>query len=145
ERNFYQEVDQRSIYAGLTKFSARVDKAERLPDLLQQAMRVSTTGSPGPVHLELNGFWGGVLMEEFEPVMPPAPRYARCPPVRPLADPLDVQIAAKALNKAERPIIVAGSGIRTSRADAALLEFVRRAGIPVATSLDAKAAIPESE
>lgn len=145
ERNFYQEVDQRSVYSGLTKFNARVEKAERLPDLLQQAMRMATTGSPGPVHLELAGFWGGVLMEEFEPVMPPEPRYAHCPPVRPLADPQDIRTASAALSQASRPIIVAGSGIRASRAQAALLEFARLTGVPVATSLDAKDAIPESD
>lgn len=145
ERNFYQEIDQRPIYAGLTKFSARVEKAQRLPDLLQQALRVATTGSPGPVHLELSGFWGAVLMEEIEYVMPPEPRYGMCPPVRPAASPDDIRTAATALRKAERPIIVAGSGIRASRAQAALLKFARLARIPVATSLDAKAAIPESD
>ncbi|MFN7040176.1 MAG: thiamine pyrophosphate-binding protein [Acidovorax temperans] len=145
DRNFYQEIDQRSIYAGLTKFSARVEKAQRLPDLLQQALRMATTGSPGPVHLELGGFWGGVLMEEFENVMPPTPRYGACPPVRPTAPPEDVRAAADALRKAKRPIIMAGSGIRASRAQAALLNFARLANIPVATSLDAKAAVPEND
>ncbi|SDH86168.1 thiamine pyrophosphate-binding protein [Paraburkholderia phenazinium] len=145
ERNFYQEIDQRPIYAGLTKFSARVEKAQRLPDLLQQALRVATTGSPGPVHLELSGFWGAVLMEEVEHVMPPEPRYGFCPPIRPAASAEDIRTAATALRKAERPIIVAGSGIRASRAQAALLKFARFARIPVATSLDAKAAIPESD
>ncbi|MBA5686164.1 thiamine pyrophosphate-binding protein [Rugamonas apoptosis] len=145
ERNFYQEIDQRSIYAGLTKFSARIDKVQRLPDLFQQAVRMATTGSPGPVHLELGGFWGGVLMEEFEPVMPPEPRYGACPPVRPQAPMEDIRTAAAALRKARRPIIMAGSGIRASRAQTALLNFARMAKIPVATSLDAKAAIPESD
>lgn len=145
ERNFYQEIDQRSIYAGLTKFSARVERAQRLPDLLQQALRVSTTGSPGPVHLELGGFWGGVLMEEVTSEFPPEVRYGTCPPLRPTAPPEDVRTAANALRKAKRPIIMAGSGIRGSRAQAALLSFARLAKIPVATSLDAKAALPESD
>lgn len=145
DRNFYQEVDQRSIYAGLTKFSARIEKAQRLPDLFQQALRVATTGSPGPVHLELNGFWGGVLMEEFETVMAPEPRYGFCPPLRPATPADDVRAAAAALRKARRPIIMAGSGIRASRAQAELLRFARLANIPVATSLDAKAALPESD
>jgi acetolactate synthase-1/2/3 large subunit len=145
ERNFYQEVDLRSIYAGLTKFSARVDKAGRLPDLLQQALRVATTGSPGPAHLELGGFWGGALMEEMESAMAPEPRWGACPPVRPAADLQDVRTAAAALRKAQRPIIVAGSGIRASRAQAALADFARRANIPVAASLDAKAVLPESD
>ena len=40
---------------------------------------------------------------------------------------------------------MAGSGIRASRAQAALLNFARLAKIPVATSLDAKAVVPESD
>ncbi len=145
ERNFYQEIDLRSIYAGLTKFSARVEKAQRLPDLLRQSLRIATTGSPGPVHLELGGFWGAVLMEEFDSVMGPEPRHGCCPSFRPAAAVEDIQTAASAIRNAKRPIIVAGSGIRVSRAQAALLKFARLAKIPVATSLDAKAAIPESD
>lgn len=145
ERNFYQEIDLRSIYAGLTKFSARVEKAQRLPDLLRQSLRIATTGSPGPVHLELGGFWGAVLMEEFDSVMGPEPRHGCCPSFRPAAAVEDIQTAVSAIRNARRPIIVAGSGIRVSRAQAALLKFARLAKIPVATSLDAKAAIPESD
>src|SRR3954447_14052633 len=66
DSNKYQEIDQRSIWAGVTKRSARVEKAHRLPDLLGQAMRVATSGSPGPVHLELGGFTGGVLGAETD-------------------------------------------------------------------------------
>ena len=145
ERNFYQEIDQRSVYAGLTKFSARVDKAQRLPDLLQQALRVATTNSPGPVHLELGGFWGGALMEEFESVMEPDPRYGACPPFRPGAPSGDVRTAAVALRAAKRPIIMAGSGVRASRAQKALLDFAHKTQIPIATSLDAKAVVSESD
>jgi acetolactate synthase I/II/III large subunit len=145
ERNFYQEVDQRSIYAGLTKFGARVEKAARLPDLLQQALRVATTGTPGPVHLEVGGFYGAVLTEEFDNPIPLEPRYGSCPAVRPAAPRDDVRAAAAALRTADRPIIVAGSGIRASHAQAALLQFARLTQIPVATSLDAKSALPESE
>ncbi|PMS15453.1 acetolactate synthase [Trinickia dabaoshanensis] len=145
ERNFYQEFDQRSIYAGVSKFSARVEKAQRLPDLLGQAFRVATTGSPGPVHLELGGFWGASLTEEIENPMRPEPRYGSSPPIRPAAPVDDVRIAAAALRQSERPVIVCGSGIRASRAQSALLDFARRAKVPVATSLDAKAVMPESD
>ncbi|TKJ80317.1 acetolactate synthase [Pseudomonas sp. CFBP13509] len=145
ERNFYQEHDQRSIFAGLTKFSARVEKAQRLPDLLQQAFRVATTGSPGPVHLELDGFWGGVLLEEFESVMRPDPRYGSSPAMRPTSAPEDIRTTVTALREAKRPIIMVGSGIRASRAQSAVLDFAHFSRIPVATSLDAKAVVPESD
>jgi acetolactate synthase-1/2/3 large subunit len=146
ERNTYQEVDQRPIWAGLTKMSARVETAARLPDLLGLAMRAATTGAPGPAHLELNLFTGGVLDEPLADEAPlPDPRFARCPALRQAAPAEDVAAAAKALAEAERPIVVAGSGIRASGAQAALTAFVRRLNLPLATSLDAKAVLPESE
>jgi len=54
-RNFYQEVEDLSQFDPVTKFNARVDDPERLQDLLRQAFRVTTSGSPGPTHLQLRG------------------------------------------------------------------------------------------
>ena len=145
ERNTYQEVDQRPLYSGLTKMTARVETVARLPDLLSQAMRTATTGAPGPVHLELNGFIGGVLDEQLLFAPAPDARYAAAPAVRHAAPEQDVAAAVRAIAQASRPIIVAGSGIRASRAQAALAAFARKAKIPLAASLDAKAVMPESD
>lgn len=143
ERNTYQEVDQRPIYAGLTKFDARVETASRLPDLLNQAMRVATTGTAGPVHLELGGFLGGVLDDEVVSPHRVDPSFAMMPGIRTATDAASVARAALLLAKAERPIVIAGSGIRASRASESLRHFVERWQIPLATSLDAKAALPD--
>ena len=145
DRNTYQEIDQRPVFAGLTKMTARVESTARFPDLLGQAMRVATTGAPGPVHLELNGFTGAVLDEELERPALPDPRYAAAPALRQPAAAEDVAAAIRALSHAERPIIVAGSGIRASRAQEALAVFVRKARVPLATSLDAKAVLPDGD
>lgn len=145
ERNTYQEVDQRPIYAGLSKMTARVETATRFPDLLGQAMRVATSGAPGPVHLELNGFTGGVLDEALADPPPVDRRYAAAPPVRHAAPHDDIEAAVRAITNARRPIIVAGSGIRASRAQDALAAFSRALQLPLAASLDAKAALPESD
>src|SRR6185437_10050111 len=82
DRNNYQEIDQRPIWSGLTKMSARVENAARLPDLLGQAIRIATSGSPGPVHLELGGFTGGVLGGEVGDTPLPDPRFSTYPSVR---------------------------------------------------------------
>lgn len=145
ERNTYQEIDQRPIWAGLTRMSARVEDARRLPDLLGQAMRVATGGVPGPVHLELNGFTGGVLDGAVETTMAPDPRWALCPSIRHPAPEADVASACAAIARAERPVVVAGSGIRASGAQEALARFVNRLGLPLATSLDAKAVLPDGD
>ncbi|MGV3770450.1 MAG: thiamine pyrophosphate-binding protein [Sphingobium phenoxybenzoativorans] len=145
DRNQYQEVDQQPIYAGLTKMTSRIDMASRLPDMLGQAMRVATTGAPGPVHLELAGFTGFVLSEPMDAAPLPDPAFALCPAVRHAAPFADIQRAADLLQQAERPVIIAGSGIRSSRAQDALKQLVRRHKLPLATSLDAKAVLAESD
>ena len=145
ERNFYQEAEQRGFFAGVTKMSARVETASRFADLIRQAVRTAVSGQPGPTHLEIAGFWGSLGTEDAPEAPKFEPRYGVCPPCRPSGDPDHVAALARRLSAAARPIVVAGSGIRASQASAQLLAFVRRARIPVATSLDAKAAIPESE
>lgn len=144
-KNFYQEVDQFPIFSGLTKMSARVEASSRLPELLGQAIRVATTGSPGPVHLELVAQGNPLDVELAEEPPPPDARYAFYPPVRYPAPAEDVKAALQAIAKAKRPLIVADEGIRNSQAGAALRAFSQKLKLPVATSLDAKAAMMESD
>jgi acetolactate synthase-1/2/3 large subunit len=144
-RNNYQEIDQQPIWGAITKASMRVEGGHRLPELLGQAMRVATSGAPGPVHLELNGFTGGVLADDTAGAALPDPRYANAPSVRQAAPAQDVEAALRVIGLAGKPIIIAGSGIRQSNAFEALRAFAHHLRIPVATSLDAKAALPESD
>ena len=72
------------------------------------------------------------------------PRFAHIPPFRPEAEPEAVEEALRALNGAQRPVIVAGGGVIWSRAEAELVALAERLSIPVATSLSAKATIAES-
>ncbi|MEJ0023314.1 MAG: thiamine pyrophosphate-binding protein [Alphaproteobacteria bacterium] len=145
DRNNYQEVDQQPVFAGLVKMHARVDAVGRLPDLLGQAMRVATTGAPGPVHLEFGEPAGALMDQEFAFAPPVDARYANAPAIRHAAPAEDVKAAIAALAKAKRPIIVAGSGIRSSGATEALRRFYKKANVPIATSLDAKSAPPEDD
>jgi len=144
-RNNYQEIDQQPIWAAITKLSMRVEGGHRIAELLGQAMRVATSGAPGPVHLELNGFTGAVLADDTAGAPLPDPRYASAPSIRQAAPAQDVEAALRVIGSASRPIIVAGSGIRQSNAFEALRAFANHLRIPVATSLDAKAALPESD
>ena len=52
-RHAYQNAEDHTAWAGVTKANYSVDAASRFPDLLRQAFRDATTGAPGPVHLEL--------------------------------------------------------------------------------------------
>ena len=53
DREAFQEVDFRKMYAPLAKWVTQIDLAERIPELLNQAFQVATSGRPGPVVVAL--------------------------------------------------------------------------------------------
>src|SRR5215472_18288555 len=109
-RNFYQEIEDFPLFKPVTKFSAQVTDASRLPDLLRQAFRAATVGKPGPVHLELAGHAGEVIEDqEFEAEIPETDAV-KVPPLRACAEAVAIERALGALRKAQRPVIVAGGG-----------------------------------
>jgi acetolactate synthase-1/2/3 large subunit len=137
-RRLYQEVDDLSAFDPVTKFNVTVDAAERIPDLVRQAFRVAVSGAPGPVHLQFRGNEGQVDAEECEVEATCDPRFARVPPFRPEPEPDSVRAALALLERAERPVFVAGGGVRASGAAGELAALAQKLGIPVATSLNGK-------
>jgi acetolactate synthase-1/2/3 large subunit len=137
-RHTYQQADDQRMFAALTKLSELVTTADRLPDLLRQAFRVATTGRPGPVHLELKGHLGELEQEAADLSVVVEERFARVPAFRPAPEPETVAEAARLLAAAERPVIVAGGGVRASRAGAELVALAERLSAPVVTAMDAK-------
>jgi acetolactate synthase I/II/III large subunit len=143
-RYLYQIVEDFQMFQPVTKFNARVDKPERFPDLLRQAFRAATTGSPGPVHLELPGRLGEGAQGEIDAEVIVEPQYGCYPAHRPEAPAHQVAEAARILAGAERPVIVAGGGVTSSDAGAELVRLAELLSIPVATTPNGKGAIPES-
>ncbi|WP_433733270.1 thiamine pyrophosphate-binding protein [Nocardia sp. CA-129566] len=137
-KNQYQQIDDFPIFEPLTKYNARVDLPERIPEMIRQAFRVATTGRPGPVHLEFAGHAAEIEATEcvFEVVV--EERFSHVPAFRVHPEPAAVHAAAEVLANAERPIIVAGGGVRQSDAAAELVALAEKMGIPVATSMNAK-------
>jgi acetolactate synthase-1/2/3 large subunit len=141
-RKVYQEVDDVPAFETVTKMNVTIDAVERIPDMLRQAFRVATSGAPGPVHLQFAGNEGQIDAEEAEMDTRCEPRFASVPPFRPMAPDADLSRALDLLRKAERPVIVAGGGVRASGAGPALVALAEAMAIPVATSLNGKDTIP---
>src|SRR5262245_47275966 len=137
-RKVYQEVDDVPAFEPVTKFNATVDDVARFPDMVRQAFRAATTGTPGPVHLQFRGNEGQIDVEEAEMEPLVEPLFAKVPPFRPQPDQASVLAALKALQSAERPVIVAGGGVRASGAQAQVVALAEALQIPVATSLNGK-------
>lgn len=141
-RQVYQEVDDMPAFEKVTKFSGVIDDADRFPDMVRHAFRVATTGAPGPVHLQVQGNEGQLdtHLTDVDPIAEPV--YSAVPPHRPEPADSDVQRILELLRDAQRPVIVAGGGVRDSRAGAELIAVAETLRVPVATSLNGKDVIP---
>ena len=54
-RGVFQEIDQVALFRPITKASDRVTHISRIPDMVATALRVATSGRPGPVYLDMPG------------------------------------------------------------------------------------------
>jgi acetolactate synthase I/II/III large subunit len=141
-RKVYQEIDDVPAFEPVTKMNVTIDDVSRIPDMLRQAFRTATTGAPGPVHLQFRGNEGQLDLEEAEMDAVVEAQFARVPAFRPEPEAAHVKAALELLQKAERPIIVAGGGARASGAGKELVALAEALQIPVATSLNGKDVIP---
>ena len=141
-RGVYQEVDDIPAFEPVTKFNATVDSVERFPDMVRQAFRVATSGTPGPVHLQFRGNEAQLDAEQADMEVLCEEVFAQVPPFRPEPAEEPLRAALAQLEAAERPVIVAGGGVRASSAAAELVDLAERLQIPVATSLNGKDTIP---
>jgi thiamine pyrophosphate-dependent acetolactate synthase large subunit-like protein len=135
----FQEIDQLAVFRPVTKWAERIYDARRIPDVVATAFRQATSGRPGPVYLDLPGDVLGERVEEGAVTYPPAWR----PAPRTLGDPGAVREAIALLARAQRPIIVAGSGVWWSGGAAALQAFVEATGIPFWTKPISRGLVPE--
>ncbi|MEI7806768.1 MAG: thiamine pyrophosphate-binding protein [Hyphomicrobiales bacterium] len=143
-RKVYQEIDDVPAFEPVTKMNVTVDDVSRFPDMVRQAFRVAVSGTPGPVHLQFRGNEGQVDQEEAEMEALVETQFALVPPFRPEPEAAHVKAALELLQSAEKPIIVAGGGVRASGAARELVALAEALQIPVATSLNGKDCIPGS-
>src|SRR5262245_52400603 len=137
-RQVYQEIDDLPAFGPVTKWNATVDAVERFPDMVRQAFRAAVSGAPGPVHLQFRGNEGQIDQDEAEMAPLCEPQFARVPPFRPEPELARCRAAVQLLQRAERPVIVAGGGGRASGAGRELVALAEALAIPVATSLNGK-------
>jgi len=140
-RQAFQEIDQVAIMRPCVKWSERVYHAKRIPELVNMAFQKAMSGKPGPVYLDLPGDILYQKVDEAEIDWSLSGRAIER--ARPQGDPAKVGQLIDALAKAERPVVVSGSGILWSQAWDELREFVETAGIPFYTTPQGRGVIPE--
>ena len=141
-RHAYQELAHGPLFSQVTKFSGRIEAPSQLGNLVRHAFRIATSGTPGPVHLDVAGNVGSVTdyWQLDEPVVAES-RHSAVPAYRPRPDPEQLSDLAGALQRAARPVAVVGVGVCWSGAHQALVALAQKIELPVLASLDAKAAM----
>jgi acetolactate synthase-1/2/3 large subunit len=140
----YQEMDDFPVFTQVTKANFQVDSVGRLPDLLRQAFREATSGTPAPVNLLFAGKEGDIEHDVADLKVIAEENFTRVPAYRPAPEAARVAEAARILKKAKRPVIVVGGGARLSGAGPEVLKLAKTLSIPVATSLNAMSLVSEN-
>ena len=140
-KQVFQEIDQMEIMSGCVKYAARVHDAHRIPELLNTAMQRAMSGKPGPVYLDLPGDVLYQMVDEEKVNWALSGRSILGS--RPPADEGQIETLVQALSKAERPVILSGSGIIWSQAWEELHALVDATGIPFYTTPQGRGVIPE--
>lgn len=134
----FQEVDIVGITRSITKWGVTVRDRKDLGRIIKEAFHIARTGKPGPVIIDLPKD----VMEELG-----TPEYPEEVNIRGYKPNSGVHIgqlkrAIKMLNKAERPLFLAGGGVNISRANQAFTQLVEKTQVPVITTIMGKGAIP---
>lgn len=127
DRETFQEVDYRQMFAPLAKWVTQIDDAKRIPELMAHAFDVARSGRPGPVVVAISEEMQKHLVAT--PDLPPG----RVLPAHPAPEAIEEALAL--LAKAERPLAILGGGAMWSaqgRADIAA--FLAANDIPTAVS-----------
>lgn len=137
-RDGFQELDQQALFQPITKRTYSVNLPDRLPSILRDAFRTALSPRTGPVHINVPR---DVLGADIEVDDSPSPDpYSASS--RPVGDPAQVAVAAELLGRAERPLILAGGGIKSGGRYEQALGLGESLGCPIAASAGHGDAIP---
>lgn len=136
------ELDQKALFAPLTKWNTSLDNATRLPAAMRQAFRAMTTGRPGAVHLALPIDTQRGAVSDAE-IWADA-RHQSYPAERAAPDPGDIRAAVDVLSQAQAAVAICGGGPVLSGAEAALAQLATALDLPIATSVSGQGALAET-
>lgn len=133
----FQEVDIVGITRSITKYGITVRNREDLGRIIKEAFYIARTGRPGPVLIDLPKD----VMAELG-----SPEYPKSVNIRGYKPNTSVHIgqlkrALKVLQKAKKPLFLAGGGVNIARANEIFTKVVEKTQIPVVTTVMGRGAI----
>jgi len=133
-----QEMDHLGVMRPITKFADAVYQTHRIPEYIELAIRHAVSGIPGPAFLEIPM---DVFMGQVEWEQAPIPKVrTESPRLSPDRD--EVRRAIELLQGCRRPMLMAGTSVKWSRAAAAMNDFIREIRIPSYTNGMGRGSVP---
>jgi acetolactate synthase-1/2/3 large subunit len=137
-RGSLQEMDHLGVVRPITKYCDAIYQTKRIPEYIELAIRHAVSGIPGPSFLEIpmDIFMGSV--DEKDVVIP----RIRTEPPRLSPDQDEVRHALELLRKAQRPMLMAGTSVKWSKAAADMNRFISETHIPTYTNGMGRGSVP---
>ena len=132
----FQEIDTYGLTVPITKHNFLVRSARDLLEVIPDALRIATSGRPGPVVVDVPK---DVQTEAVEIDHLPAPARPDPPPRFSASE---IGRAAELINESKRPLLLVGAGVIAAQASARLRRLIERASIPTTATLLALGVLP---
>ncbi|MDA0364429.1 MAG: oxalyl-CoA decarboxylase [Chloroflexi bacterium] len=135
----FQEENQVLAAYPLSKYAHAIERADRIPYYVEQAVRATIYGRPGPAYLDLPDDVFTAEVDEsairYAPVVPDPPRSA--------APAENIEAALKTLKSAENPLVIVGKGMAWARAEDEVRDFIERTQLPFLATPMGKGVVPD--
>jgi acetolactate synthase-1/2/3 large subunit len=137
DRGGFQDIDQISISRPVVKWAAQPPGPGQIPFYLMRAYAEATSGRKGAVHLT-------IPVDFFTSQAQAQDALAPTGPLPPGPDAAEIDRALRMLRSAERPIVIAGSGVWWSGAEIELMKFIEKSSLPLYTITMARGILPDT-
>ena len=134
----FQEIDVIGCTTSITKWNYQITRPEEISEVFAKAFYVANSGRPGPVLLDITK---DAQIAECKYVKAPPAKIRSYHP-KPRIRKNEIEEAAAMINKAKRPLILAGHGIHISKAQDEFVKFVEKSGMPVGCTIHGLSTIP---
>ena len=127
----FQEADTTGITRPVTKYNCIVKDVRDLARTIREAFYIASTGRPGPVLVDIPVDVEIAKCSNDGPAQVKLPGYK----VRSEGHAKQISMAAKAINKSEKPVLYVGGGVISANAAEELRALAQKAHLPVTTTL----------
>jgi len=137
-RTVQMAIDQQALFRPLTKWTTRLT-AERVDQIIDQALRIATAEVPGPVHIGLPEDLGSrkAISQNLETRALTAPAQPQT------ADEATLSSMEEVFARSRRPVLAVGLSAVRSKAGSLIIQLAEKHGVPVILTPMAKGIISE--